>query len=226
MLALHELLSSHRFRVVALLTTMTRDYDRVSMHGVRRALLEEQAAALGLPLRTVELSGSSSNEEYQERMRHALEEFRSRDVHAVAHGDIFLEDVRRYREQMLDSVGMRGLFPIWGRGSAELAHHFLGLGYRAVATCVDSQALDTGFAGREYDTRFLEDLPAGVDPCGENGEFHTFVYDGPLFRAPVPFVRGEVVLRDGRFCYCDLLAGGADSRDQMAIAFTPEMNTP
>ncbi len=204
-LALHDLLDSGRYEVVALLTTVTAGYDRISIHGVRRALLERQARALGLPLEVAELSPQSSNAEYEHSLGAALEKYRHAGIRCVAYGDLYLEDIRRYREGLLEGVGMRALFPVWGQDTREFAQRFLDLGYRAVTTCVDSQALDAGFVGREYDRRFLAELPAGVDPCGENGEFHTFVYDGPLFHEPVRFGRGEVVVRDERFLYCDLL---------------------
>jgi uncharacterized protein (TIGR00290 family) len=205
MLALDEVVRAGEFRVAALLTNVTRDFDRVSIHGVRRALLEEQAAALGLPLHTVELSANSSNDEYGARMREALSPFHARGIDTVAHGDIFLADVRAYREALLAGIGMRALFPLWGADTGELAERFLGLGYRAVLTCVDTHAIDGAFAGRAYDAALLRDLPEGADPCGENGEFHTFVWDGPLFARPVGHTLGETVLRDERFTYRDLV---------------------
>lgn len=204
-LALHELRSNGCCDVAALLTTITSDYDRVSMHGVRRTLLERQVRSLGLPLEMVYITSHATNEEYEAKMRDVLGRYRAQGVLECAFGDIFLEDLRRYREEKLAQVGMRAVFPIWRRDTSELAYAFLRLGFRAVVTCVDSQALDGGFAGREYDESFLADLPDSVDPCGENGEFHSFVYDGPVFREPVPFEKGEVVLRDGRFYFCDLL---------------------
>ncbi|GAB4389174.1 MAG: ATPase [Thermodesulfovibrionales bacterium] len=203
-LALHELLAGGA-RVSALLTTVTAQYGRVSMHGVREDLLRRQAASLGIPLETVAISADSSNEEYQARMHEALLRHRRLGTARVAFGDIFLEDLRRYREENLRRAGMEAVFPIWGRKTPELARRFLALGFRAVVTCVDSEALDGSFAGREYDESFLSDLPPGVDPCGENGEFHSFVYDGPIFSEPVAVARGEVVVRDGRFHFCDLV---------------------
>jgi len=212
MLALHEILRAGEQRVAALLTTVNRDFDRVSMHGVRRELLERQAGALSLPLRTVELSARSSNDEYQERMTAALAEFRELGIDTVVHGDIFLEDVRAYREAMLAGLGMRASFPIWGTDTTELAERFFRLGYRAVLTCIDTHAIDGSFAGRAYDGALLRDLPASADPCGENGEFHTFVWDGPGFARPVAHALGETVLRDERFLFQDLLpAHGAAS---------------
>lgn len=204
-LALHQLRQDGDLEVEALLTTVTADYDRVSMHGVRRALLERQSASLGLPLEVVSLSKDASNEEYELKMAESLDKFLRLGVKEVVFGDIHLQDVRRYREENLSRVGMEGLFPIWGRDTKELALEFIGLGYQAVLTCVDSEALEGRFAGRTFDRQLLEDLPQGVDPCGENGKFHSFVFDGPLFRERVMLSRGEVTLRDGRFFYCDLL---------------------
>jgi uncharacterized protein (TIGR00290 family) len=204
-LALHELQNSSDYTVAALLTTVTAEYDRISMHGVRRALLEEQARSLGLPLEVVELSKHSSNEEYQTKTAQALDRFRSAGIRAVVYGDLFLEDIRQYREEQLARFGMKALFPLWMRDTTQLAHRFIDLGYRAVLVCVDSQALGPDFAGRPYDAALLRDLPAGVDPCGENGEFHTFVYDGPIFTTAIDYAPGDVVLRDERFFFCDLL---------------------
>ena len=204
-LMLHELQQTRRYEIAALLTTVTADYDRVSMHGVRRALLERQADALGLALETVFIAADTSDEAYGARMREVLERYAQVGISAVAFGDIFLEDVRRYREEKLAQVGMQGLFPLWGRDTAELARAFLDRGFRAVVTCVDSQALDGAFVGRDFDERFLAQLPPQVDPCGENGAFHSFVYNGPIFQQPVPYVKGEVVVRENRFYYCDLV---------------------
>ena len=205
MLALHELQRSGEYDVSALMTTVTSDYDRVSMHGVRRVLLEEQARSLGLALEVVELSKNSSNEEYQTKTAQALDRFRSAGIRTVVYGDLFLEDIRQYREQQLANVGMEAVFPLWMRDTTQVAHRFIQLGYRAVLVCVDSQALGSEFAGRQYDASLLRDLPAGVDPCGENGEFHTFVYDGPAFTTAIGYAPGDVVLRDERFFFRDLL---------------------
>jgi len=203
-MALHALKTSGACEVLALLTTVTEQYDRVSMHGVRTILLERQAQSLGLPVEKVYLGADASNEEYETRMRDKLAQYQARGVSSVAFGDLFLEDVRRYREENLSRVGMKGLFPLWGRDTSELAHSFIGLGFKAVVTCVDSSLLDGAFVGREFDDRFLAELPPAVDPCGENGEFHTFVYDGPLFQSEIAHKRGDIVLRDDRFFYCDL----------------------
>ncbi len=204
-LALHEMRRAGEYEVAALLTTVTEEYDRVSMHGVRRSLLERQAASVGLPLTQVPIPRNCSNDEYATRMARACEELKGMGLRTAASGDIFLEDVRRYREGQLAEAGMRGVFPLWGRDSAQLARTFVAEGFAAVTVCVDAHALDAEWAGRIFDEAFLADLPPGVDPCGENGEFHTFVYDGPLFTERIAWVRGDVVLRDDRFYYCDLL---------------------
>lgn len=207
-LALHEIQRADEVSVAALLTTVSEDYDRVSMHGVRRELLEKQARAIDYPLETVLIPKTSTSETYEARMRILLEKWAQRGVTGVAFGDLFLEDIRAYRERNLDQVGMEAIFPLWGNDTAGLARRFIDLGFRALVTCVDSEALGGEFAGRDYDEQFLRDLPDSVDPCGENGEFHTFVYEGPLFPEPIDVVRGEVVLRENRFYFCDLLPGG------------------
>lgn len=204
-LALHEIQASRAFEVVALLTTVTEDYGRSSMHGIRRPLIRQQADAVGVPLEEVCLSRVSSNEEYESRMRELLERYKVQGVSAVVFGDIFLEDVRRYREDKLASIGMKGVFPLWGKGTAALARTFLRLGFKAVITCVDSEQMDPAYAGKDFDEPLLRSLPARVDPCGENGEFHSFVHDGPIFGHPILFSRGDVVLREERFSYCDLI---------------------
>ena len=204
-MALYELRKDLTVAVTALLTTITKDYDRISMHGVRTELLERQAESLGLPLVKVFISVGCTNEEYGAGMRAALEPQAARGVAAVAFGDLFLQDVREYRENALAQVGMQGLFPLWKRDTAELARTFIDLGFRAVVTCADSQAGVAGFSGRDYDSSLLADLPLTVDPCFENGECHTFVWDGPIFSKPVDVRMGDIVLRDERFVFCDLL---------------------
>ncbi len=207
-LALHELRQAQEYDVVSLLTTVTEGYDRISMHGVRRVLLGQQAAAVGVPLKQMLISQVSSNEEYEEKMRATLEDFQAQGVSAVAFGDIFLQDLKKYREDNLAKIGMKGIFPLWKRDSAELARTFIALGFQAITTCVDSQLLDARFVGRIFDHAFLADLPAGIDPCGENGEFHSFAFNGPIFGKRVPYTKGEIVLRDNRFFYCDLIPAG------------------
>jgi uncharacterized protein (TIGR00290 family) len=204
-MALFNARRAGEFEIVSLLTTITKDYDRVSMHGVRRELLEEQARATGLPLSIVSFPAGSDNSEYERLMKEALAGFGGAGVTSVIFGDIFLEELRAYREQNLAKAGMKGVFPLWKRDTAELAREFIGLGFSAVVTCVDTQSLDGNFAGRVYDAGFLAELPRGVDPCGENGEFHSFVFRGPVFNRDIEFRKGEVVLRDNRFNFCDLL---------------------
>ena len=204
-IALHEIRKSKNYEIAALLTTVTEGYDRISMHGVRRVLLEQQAQALGLPLEKVFISKKSSNKEYESKMGTALEKYSALGVSSVVFGDIFLEDLRKYRESNLAKIDMKGLFPIWKRNTNKLAKEFIADGFKAIVVCVDSKVLDGKFAGRMFDETFLEELPEKIDPCGENGEFHSFVFDGPVFRKPVGIKKGEVVLRDNRFYYCDLM---------------------
>ncbi len=204
-LALYALCGRDDCDVVALLTTVTAEYDRISMHGVRRSLLHEQARSLGIPLSEIFLSPAATNEEYEAKFAEMLERFRQKGVRTVAFGDIFLEDLREYRERQLAQLEMQCLFPIWKRDTRELIRTFLALGFGAVTTCVDPRVLDRSFVGREIDCAFLDQLPVGVDPCGENGEFHSFVFKGPLFENPVPFALGEIVLRDS-FLFCDLVS--------------------
>lgn len=204
-LALHELKETGRYDIAALLTTVTKDYDRVSMHGVRTALLEAQAASLGIRLEKALMSKGASIEENESKIGEIMKRYFAEGVSLSGAGDIWLEDVRKYKDDNLARIGMKGLYPLWKRDSGQLARKFISLGFRAVITCLDSTLLDKEFIGREFDESFLADLPAGVDPCGENGEFHSFVYDGPDFASKVQFERGEIVLRDNRYYFCDLL---------------------
>jgi uncharacterized protein (TIGR00290 family) len=204
-MALYQLQKTGGYEISALLTTVTKDYDRISMHGVRRVLLEQQAVSLGYPLEQVLISKGASNEEYEAKMRETLEECLRAGVPAAAFGDIFLEDLRKYREENLSRIGIKAVFPIWKRDTTELAHTFVALGFKAVITCVDSKVLDKRFVGRLFDEQFISELPSDVDPCGENGEFHSFVYDGPIFRESLSYKLGKVVLRDNRFYFCDLI---------------------
>jgi uncharacterized protein (TIGR00290 family) len=191
--------------VAALLTTYTEEYQRVSMHGVRRALLRDQAAAAGVPLVEIGIPAACTDEIYAARMDAAFRSPPLGDLDAVASGDLFLEDVRAYREERLASAGKSALFPLWGRDTAALARSFVEDGFRARVVCVDTRRLDASFAGREYDAAFLDDLPREIDPCGENGEFHTFVHAGPCFDRPVSCRVGEHALRE-RFAFADLVA--------------------
>jgi uncharacterized protein (TIGR00290 family) len=190
--------------VAALLTTFTDDYDRVSMHGVRRALVRGQAAAAGIPLVEVGIPAACVNDVYAARMEAAFCSPPLTELDAVASGDLFLEDVRAYREERLASAGKSALFPLWGCDTAALARSFIEDGFQAYVVCVDTRRLDVSFAGRDYDAAFLDDLPSGIDPCGENGEFHSFVHAGPCFDRPVPCRVGEHVLREG-FAFADLV---------------------
>ena len=204
-MSLYVLRKFHNYEIAALLTSVIADYDRISMHGVRRVLLEQQAQSLGLPLDILYITKKSSNEEYEAKLKEKLLQYKSRGVSSVVFGDIFLEDLRKYRENNLAQVGMKGIFPIWKRDTTELAHSFIDLDFKAVITCVDSKVLDGKFVGRYFDNELLSELPPKVDPCGENGEFHSFVYDGPIFSERIRFRRGKVVLRDNRFYFCDLI---------------------
>lgn len=202
--ALHEVRRAGEVEVVGLLTTVTEAFARVSMHAVREALLDRQAAAAGLPCRKVRLPWPCPNDAYEARMGEAIAAARAEGVTHVVFGDLFLPDVRAYREAKLAGSGVAPLFPLWGRDTGRLAREMLDGGLRATLTCVDPRQLDPALAGRPFDRALLDALPAGVDPCGENGEFHTFAWAGPMFAAPVPVVPGEVVLRDG-FVFADLL---------------------
>jgi uncharacterized protein (TIGR00290 family) len=189
---------------VALITTITEDHDRISMHGVRRELLLAQAAATGVELVEVRIPAAASNEIYEARMAEALARPPLEGVAEIAFGDLFLTDIRAYRETRCAAAGRRARFPLWLCDTAALARRFIAENFRARITCVDPAQLDSSFAGREYDALLLAELPAGVDPCGENGEFHTFVFDGPVFTGPIACRPGEVVQRDG-FVFADLL---------------------
>jgi len=204
-LALREIIESGGYEISALLTTVTEDYERVSMHGVRQALLRRQAEVLGFPLEEVFISRSDSNEDYDSKIQAVLTGYLASGVSSVVFGDVFLADIRAYREENLAKIGMEAVFPLWKRDTGRLAREFIGAGFRAVITCVDSNALDRRFAGAALDEEFLGRLPNCVDPGGENGEYHSFVYDGPIFREEISFTPGEVVLRDGRFYFCDLI---------------------
>jgi uncharacterized protein (TIGR00290 family) len=201
--SLHLLRQNPGLQVVALITTLNEQFDRVAMHAVRRELLEAQADSAGLPLWPVPLPWPCSNEQYEDRMRQVCRRALDEGIQAIAFGDLFLADIRAYREKQLAGTGLEPIFPVWQLPTKELAADMLKAGLRAKITCVDPKALSPGFAGRDFDSVFLEDLPAAVDPCGENGEFHSFVYDGPMFRTPVAVQVGEIVERDG-FVFADL----------------------
>lgn len=216
--ALHVLRSGAALEVVGLLTTINAAVDRVAMHGVREELLDCQAAALGLPVVKLRIPSPCSNDQYDAAMGAAMERARSDGIEAVAFGDLFLEDVRRYREQRLEPTGIAPVFPLWGRPTAALAREMVEAGMRAIVTCVDSTRLDPAFAGRTFDAALLSELPGSVDPCGENGEFHTFAFAGPMFPSPLPVAPGTVVERDG-FVFADLRL--ATSPPDAVPAWTP-----
>ena len=202
---LHVLKQDPSIEIGGLLTTMNEQFDRVAMHAVRRRLLEAQADAAGVPLRTVPLPWPCTNEQYEERMRAAVSQAVADGFTHVAFGDLFLEDVRKYREEKLAGTGLTPLFPIWGVPTGQLAEQMVRDGLRSVLTCVNPKHLDRSFAGRQFDRGLLDDLPAGVDKCGERGEFHSFAWDGPMFNRPVTIEVGEVVDRDG-FVFADVSA--------------------
>jgi uncharacterized protein (TIGR00290 family) len=201
---LQELRRLAHVDVAGLLTTVNEEFDRVAMHAVRRALLEAQAEAAGLPLVVVPIPNPCPNDVYEARMAQAVRDAIAGGIAGIAFGDLFLEDVRRYRERQMAGTGLRLLFPLWGRPTAVLAAEMVAGGLRARLTCVYPRVLDASFAGREFDGQLLADLPPAVDPCGENGEFHTFAWAGPMFRRPVPVRSGSVVEREG-FVFADLL---------------------
>jgi len=203
-MALHTLLQRSDIRIAALLTTVTEGYERISMHGVRRELLRRQAQSIGLPLHEVRIPPQCVNPIYEARMEEALRTHFDQGVRRVAFGDIFLQDLRAYREKNLARIGMTALFPIWKRDTRELIRSFHANQFRAITVCVDPKILVPSFAGRELNESFFRDLPPHADPCGENGEFHTFVFDGPIFHSPIPVRTGEIVNRDG-FVFCDIL---------------------
>lgn len=228
-LALYHALRNPALRVTDLLTSVNAHYGRVSMHGVRVALLEEQARRIGLPLTKLELPEMPDMADYEARMRATLAPLQAKGIQRAIFGDIYLEDLRQYREQQLAGIGLGAEFPLWQRPNAELLREYLGLGFRAVVVCVNEKYLDQSFCGRELNADFLRDLPPGVDSCGENGEYHSFVFDAPYFSSPIPFERGDIVRRayaapaassvctpddnaeappapfDTGFWYCDLL---------------------
>jgi uncharacterized protein (TIGR00290 family) len=210
-MALHAILRNPDFEVVALLTTITEEYERISMHGVRRELLLRQAESIGLPVEEVTIPPQCPNSVYEERMGETIRRYRERGIRHVGFGDIFLEDLRAYRENKLMGADMTAVFPIWKVDTRELAARFIREKFRAIAVCIDPRKLDVSFAGRELDATFFRDLPGEVDPCGENGEFHTFVFDGPIFREPIAVEVGAVVERES-FVFCDLTMPVAHGR--------------
>ncbi|MCG8461728.1 MAG: adenine nucleotide alpha hydrolase [Holophagales bacterium] len=218
--ALRELRRGGDLEVTALLTTVDEASQRVAMHRVRRQLVEAQAAALGLPLVVVDLPWPCPNTEYERRLGRACARAFDEGVGAMAFGDLFLEDVRAYRESKLEGTGLRPIFPLWGRDTADLARRMIEGGLRAIVACVDTARLPASFAGRAYDAELLADLPAGVDPCGEGGELHTFVHDGPGFVRPIPVSVGEMRERDG-FAFVDLGVPAPDAPSSELVRASP-----
>ena len=208
---LHVLRQQREYEIVGLITTINSAFDRVAMHSTRRELVEMQAEAAGLPLIKVPLPWPCSNLDYESAMKKLCQEALQAGVNAIAFGDLFLADIRAYREAQLKGTGLEPLFPVWQIPTDVLARQMIAGGLRARLVCVDPRQLDPAFTGRDFDLKLLEELPPGVDPCGENGEFHSFVYAGPMFRQPLPVVSGDKVERDG-FCYCDVLAAAASLR--------------
>jgi len=204
-LALNEISMMDELKIAGLLTTITIDYDRISMHGVRRSLLHQQAVYTGLPLFEVAIPKNATNDVYEREMKATIIKVKNElGISTVAFGDLFLEDIREYREKLLSQLGLNCLFPLWRRDTRELAEYFITSGFKAVLCTVDPKKLDPSFCSREFDRFFLSEIPENVDPCGENGEFHTFVYNGPIFEKPIGIKRGEVVEREG-FYFADLL---------------------
>jgi len=223
--SLHVLREQEGVEVVGLLTTVNEAFGRVAMHAVRHELLEAQARAAGVPLRAVPIPYPCPNEVYEAAMAGALAEARASGIEAVAFGDLFLEDIRRYREERMAPTGLRPLFPLWGRPTRALAEEMIAGGLRARLTCVDPRVLEASFAGRAFDRDLLSALPAQVDPCGERGEFHTFAWDGPMFRHPIPVAVGEVVHRDG-FVFADLLPETDSTQRPQRAQSTQRVNQP
>lgn len=202
--ALMKSLADPNIEVCGIFSTVTSSFDRVSMHSTRRVLLEQQAKSLGIPLHTVEIPEHCSNDIYEKEMQKLILKAQQEGVNSIIFGDLFLQDIRNYREDKLKNSGITPLFPIWNYPTVDLAKELIASGFKAFVTCVDSKKLDSSFAGKKYDLSFLERLPVGVDPCGEYGEFHTFVYDCPIFSFPIDCEVGEIVEREG-FCFTDLL---------------------
>jgi len=219
-LALYKILQEEKFEIISLLTSVNKEFQRISMHGVHVSLLEKQVDSLGFPLAKLELPKEPSMEEYRDLMESTMNDFKQQGVTHSVFGDIFLEDLREYREDQLAAVGMQGVFPLWKTDTKDLIEEFLDLGFKTIVTCVNETYLDKSFAGRIIDKKFIEDLPENVDPCGENGEFHTFTFDGPIFKNPITFEVGEIVKKtypkpksgineengDYVFWFCDLMA--------------------
>ncbi len=195
-LALYHALNDDRYSIQRLLTNINNQYRRVSMHGLQEVLLEQQAQAIGLPLQKLVLPDQPSMSEYEAYMEQTVHGLKQEQFTHSFFGDIFLEDLKAYRETQLEKVGFKAVFPLWKRDTKELLHEFIDLGFQTILICIKAELLDKSFAGRIIDKDFIKDLPDHVDPCGENGEFHSFVFDGPIFKQPVAFEKGEVVFRE------------------------------
>jgi uncharacterized protein (TIGR00290 family) len=222
-LALYELRRDPQWSVTRLLTSVSDEFRRVSHHGIREELLEMQGAAIGISLDWLRLpsgGGPCTNGVYEELVGRQMARYVAEGFRHVAHGDLFLADLRAYRERNLARLGMSGVFPVWGRDTRQLVEDFIELGFKAVLCCVDGQHLDGSFVGRPIDKDLLGDLPPGVDPCGENGEYHSFVYDGPIFEQPLAIELGQIVCRDGRY-YIDVLPAASADREVTAAAIPP-----
>lgn len=212
-LALHYLLQDKNYSVAYLLTCVNAHHNRVSMHGLRTELLLQQLSAIGIPNGTVELPEHPTNVEYEKTMTEKVNQLKSEGFEHAGFGDIFLADLRNYRERQLQKSNMKSVFPLWKKNTTHLINEFIDLGFKAVVVCTNAALLDSSFAGRVVDKKFINDLPTAVDPCGENGEFHTFCFDGPLFKHPLKFSKGETVLKEyndktkSKFWFCDLLPG-------------------
>lgn len=211
-LALYYLLQDENYSIGCLLTSVSAEYDRVSMHGLRRELLQQQIDAIGIPGKTIELPAHPTNAEYESLMKRTVEELLAEGHECTAFGDIFLEDLKAYREKQLEPYGIKTVFPLWKKDTKQLLTEFVDLGFKAITVCVDGSKLDKSFAGRIIDHDFIAALPEGVDICGENGEFHTFCFDGPYFKQPLNFIKGETILKEyntngviSQFWFCDLL---------------------
>jgi len=203
-MALHRILEAEQLEIACLMTTITERFHRVSMHGVREELVDLQAKSLGYPLEKVWIPYPCPNEIYEQQMREVLSRWKAKGVSHVIFGDLFLEDIRKYREEKLAQLDLTPFFPLWRENTALLAAEMIRIGFRSVVTCVDPKKLDSGYVGRRFDQSFLNDLPREVDPCGENGEFHTFVYDGPIFTQPIPVTVGRSEFHDG-FQFADVV---------------------
>lgn len=213
-LALYRIMQSKDYEIKSLLTTVSQKYQRISMHGVRISLLEAQVDRIGLPLKKIFMPEEPSLNTYNKLMYHALSDLRKNDINTAVFGDIYLEDLRTYREKQLKSAGLNAIFPLWKTSTKQLASDFIQSGFKAIVVCIDESKLGKSFTGRDFNQTFINELPENIDPCGENGEFHTFVYDGPIFKKPVNFKKGDIVYRTYKspkktkdemgFWFCDL----------------------